>query len=333
MNIDECETEPCQNGARCEDAINDYICYCPPPGPEQLPWGGHDCDITLTGCVDHPCQNDATCIPSLHVDEHRYTCQCPAGFYGDTCDIATTFSISTGTYLVVEVPHSNRTRRQAGDQGSSVQLRFKTTLQDALVFYRGSQEHFFTLELTGGDLVSTAESGDLKLTAHLRGDFSDGLWHEILVSVDEKLILSLLAENKTTVEDGGHNQLLSFQPHGLEKVYIGGVPQEYFNQTGFSGCFEDLSIDSQTVLPQNFTSDVQMGCARTEWCRPDPCSDRGQCVDLWSDYRCECSRPFYGHNCSEGEVSSQISYVIKYVKVSCSSLFFPVVRDTHLAQT
>ncbi|XP_056628217.1 protein crumbs homolog 2b [Triplophysa dalaica] len=305
MNIDECESESCRNGARCEDAINDYVCHCPPPGPEQLPWGGHDCDITLTGCVDHPCQNGATCTPSLHGDEHQYTCQCPAGFYGDACDMSTTFSISAGTHLVVEVPHSNRTRRQAGDQGPSVRLRFRSTLQDAVLFYRGSREHFFRLELIDGDLVSIAESGDLKLVAHLRGDFSDGLWHEVLVRVDEKLILSLLAENKTTVEDGDHNLLLSFQTHGLEKVFIGGVPQEYVNHTGtstgFAGCFEDLLIDSKTVLPQDLTPelDVQMGCERTERCHPDPCSDRGQCVDLWWDYWCECRRPFYGPNCSE----------------------------------
>lgn len=319
MNIDECESEPCRNGARCEDAINDYVCHCPPPGPEQLPWGGHDCDITLTGCVDHPCQNGATCTPSLHRDEHQYTCQCPAGFYGDACDISTTFSISAGTHLMVEVPHSNRTRRQAGDQGPSVRLRFRSTLQDAVVFYRGSREHFFRLELIDGDLVSIAESGDLKLVAHLRGDFSDGLWHEVLVRVDEKLILSLLAENKTTVDDEDHNQLLSFQTQGLEKVFIGGVPQEYVNHTGtstgFAGCFEDLLIDSKTVLPQDLTpkSDVQMGCERTERCHPDPCSDRGQCVDLWWDYWCKCRRPFYGPNCSEGESISEISVTL-YLK-------------------
>ncbi|XP_065104358.1 protein crumbs homolog 2b isoform X1 [Paramisgurnus dabryanus] len=312
INIDECETEPCQNGARCEDAINGYTCYCPSPAPDQLPWGGHDCNITLTGCVNDPCRNGATCIPTLHEDEHRYTCTCPSGFYGDTCEIPTTFSL-TGTYLVVDVLQSNRSRRQAGIQGPSVQLRFRTTLHDVIIFYRGSREHFFTLELSGGNLLSRAESGDLNLTAQLKGDFSDGLWHGVMVSVDEKLILSLIAENKTA-EDKGHNHLLSFQPHGLKKAYIGGVPQENLNKTlsgtGFVGCLEDLLMDSQPVLPHNFETelDVQVGCERTEWCHPDPCSDRGRCVDLWSNYTCECRRPYYGHNCSEEHSSWTFSY-------------------------
>lgn len=28
MDIDECESEPCQNGATCEDRINAYACLC-----------------------------------------------------------------------------------------------------------------------------------------------------------------------------------------------------------------------------------------------------------------------------------------------------------------
>ncbi|XP_059379365.1 protein crumbs homolog 2b [Carassius carassius] len=305
INLDECESNPCQNGGRCEDAINDYSCYCPPAASDQLPWGGHDCDVPLTGCVPDPCLNNATCVPSLHGDQHQHTCRCPSGFNGDTCETSTTFSLTAGGYLVIEVPRINRTRRQAGSQGPSVQLRFRTTLPDLILFCRGSQEHFFILELIGGNLHSRAESGDLKYAVQLSGDFSDGLWHEVSVSVDERLILTSLSDNITKAEDGGHNQLLSFQPHGLEKVYIGGVPQEYLNQTtsrtGFVGCFEDLLVDSQPVLPQRFSMqpDVQMVCEKSDWCGLEPCSERGRCVDLWSDYRCDCRRPFHGHNCSE----------------------------------
>uniref|UniRef100_A0A671S7U1 Protein crumbs homolog 1-like n=1 Tax=Sinocyclocheilus anshuiensis TaxID=1608454 RepID=A0A671S7U1_9TELE len=305
INLDECESEPCQNGGWCEDAINDYMCHCPPPAPDQLPWGGRACDVPLTGCVPDPCQNNATCVPSLHGDQHQHTCRCPSGFHGDTCETSTTFSVTTGGYLVIEVPHINRTRRQAGSQGPSVQLRFRTTLPDLILFFRGSQVHFFILELIGGNLHSRAESGDLKFAVQLSGDFSDALWHEVSVSVDERLILTSLSDDMTRAEDGGHNQLLSFQPHGLEKVYIGGVPQEYLNRTTsrtvFVGCFEDLLVDSQPVLPQSFgpQPDVQMGCQKSDWCGPDPCSESGRCVDLWSDYRCDCRRPFHGHNCSE----------------------------------
>lgn len=37
--IDECASNPCQNGGTCEDRINGYICHCPP---------GEDCDLYLS---------------------------------------------------------------------------------------------------------------------------------------------------------------------------------------------------------------------------------------------------------------------------------------------
>lgn len=307
IDVDECESEPCRNGARCEDGINDYMCYCPHPARDQLPWGGRDCDVVLTGCVSDPCLNSATCWPSLHGEEHRHTCTCPSGYHGDRCETSTTFTMTGGGYVVLEVSHSNRSRRDAGSQAPSVQMRFRTTLPDAILLYRGSQEHFFTLELRGGNLLSRAESGDLRLAVTLTGEFNDGLWHEVSVSVDERLVLTLISENKTA-EDGGHNQLLSFQPKGLEKTHIGGVPQEFLNNTapgtGFVGCLEDLRVDAELVLPRSLSSQyVQMGCERSERCRPDPCSERGHCVDLWTDYMCQCHTPFHGHNCSEGELT------------------------------
>ncbi|XDV49612.1 hypothetical protein PO909_018826 [Leuciscus waleckii] len=312
IDVDECESEPCRNGARCEDGINDYMCYCPHPARDQLPWGGRDCDVELTGCVNDPCLNGATCWPSLHGQEHRHTCTCPSGYHGDRCETSTTFSMTGGGYVVLEVSHSNRSRRDAGSQAPSVQMRFRTTLPDAILLYRGSQEHFFTLELRGGNLLSRAESGDLRLSVMLTGEFSDGLWHEVSVSVDERLVLTLISENKTA-EDGGHNQLLSFQPKGLEKTHIGGVPQEFLNNTasgtGFVGCLEDLRVDAELVLPRSLSSQyVQMGCERSEQCRPDPCSERGHCVDLWTDYMCQCHTPFHGHNCSEEHSSWTFSH-------------------------
>ena len=30
VNINECESEPCQNGGLCLDQVNGYICNCPP---------------------------------------------------------------------------------------------------------------------------------------------------------------------------------------------------------------------------------------------------------------------------------------------------------------
>ncbi|XP_062854371.1 protein crumbs homolog 2b [Trichomycterus rosablanca] len=303
VNIDECKSAPCQNNAVCKDDINNYICLCPDPVPHQLPWGGRNCDVALTGCVSEPCHNGGTCEPSLHGDEHTYTCWCPPGFYGPDCSVSTTFFTSRGAYVVVDAPQS----KSDDTQTPNVTLRFRTTLPDVVLFFRGSAEHFFTLEIEDGNLIATAESGDFKLNVKLNGHFNDGLWHGVTVSVDEKLVLVLLDKNNSRVEDGGHNQLFFLEKHGLEKVYIGGVPVPELlgktkTRTEFVGCIEDLVIDFWVILPQDLSQDqaknIQLGCEKPEWCQPDACSQRGHCVDLWTEYRCDCHRPFYGNICA-----------------------------------
>ncbi|XP_066501005.1 protein crumbs homolog 2b [Hoplias malabaricus] len=302
MNIDECEKNPCQNGATCEDGINEYTCKCPKPVPDQLPWGGRECDVPLTGCMDNPCQNGATCRPSLYGDQHVYSCQCSPGFYGDKCNVPNTFSFSSESYVFLDIPY-NMTHGEIGRYVPHVNMSFRTTLPNVVLFFRGSPEHFISLEINNGNLLAMAESWELKLVVQIPGRFNDGHWHSVSVSVDEKLVV--ISEYKDRVEYGGHNQLLFSSSNGLEKVYIGGVPQEYLGKTksrkGFIGCLEDFLIDDQSVLPQNLPPEqvinIQLGCEKTEWCHADSCSQQGHCVDLWTDYRCDCYRPFYGNIC------------------------------------
>lgn len=306
LNIDECKSAPCQNGGLCEDVINDYVCHCSISVPDQLPWGGRNCDIALTGCVDEPCTNGGTCEPILLGDKHLFRCMCPSGFYGDDCSIPTTFSFSKPAYVVVEIPYN----KTYNSDVTSVSLRFRTTLPDVLLFFRGNPQHFFTLEMNGGNLLATAESGDLKLVVELHGNFNNGLWHAVSVSVDDGLVLSLLYKNYTHIEQKHHNQKLAFPSHCLETVYIGGVPQDYMKKTlmwtGFVGCMEDFVISSQLILPHNFVEEkalyIQLGCEKPEWCHQDSCSHRGHCIDLWTEYKCDCYRPFYGNFCSHGKI-------------------------------
>ncbi|KAG5272096.1 hypothetical protein AALO_G00161610 [Alosa alosa] len=316
VNIDECESQPCQNGGSCEDGVASYTCHCPAAEAGELPWGSHDCDVQLLGCVEHECLNAAACVPWLEGDEHQHTCHCQPGFYDEVCSTPTTFSFSVPGFVLVEVLLPERERRDVGGDGGgggpSVRLRFRTTLPDMTLFYRGDAESYLSLEIVDGGLKAKAASEEIALEAAFPGRVSDGAWRDASVVVGRGLALVLKGpgcdeDGCSTTDDGGGSPDGPFfhHPDSFTHVYIGGAPDEYHKHLekggAFVGCMEDLLIDSNPILPQSLPEDamqdMELGCTKTEWCEEDPCSQRGACVDLWTSYHCDCHRPFYGNSC------------------------------------
>ncbi|KAF7216714.1 protein crumbs homolog 2a [Nothobranchius furzeri] len=311
-DINECASEPCQHGGWCEDGRASYTCHCPEPQPNELPWGGVHCDVKLYGCVDHKCQNGATCLPTLRGGRHDHSCLCPHGFYDEQCSTRTTFSLSTPGFIHIQVTAEERSRREAEHQdhlGLGVQLRFRTTLPNMLLFYRGDVDNYLLLEIFNGGLHAKAFSEESEMDVTIPELASDGEWRDVHVFMDNSsLVLELKGpgchRDSCKVTDGAEEP--PFQPSkAFTNVYIGGAPNELLqlsrSTAGFIGCMEDLMIDSKPILPQALPQDqsYELGCGKTEWCRPDPCHGHGRCVDLWSSYKCSCYRPFHGWSCSE----------------------------------
>ncbi|NXL56514.1 CRUM1 protein, partial [Chordeiles acutipennis] len=310
VNINECEEGPCKNGAVCEDGIADYTCHCA-PSQDGIVWGGKNCSVQLTGCQTHDCQNEALCIPTYQAESHGHLCQCQPGFYDATCSTPTTFSFASRGYLLIELPVNNQSRRDvAGDQLASVSLRFRTTLPSAILFYRGHEAEYLFLELFDGILhagLKKEDVGYLLLLEGLRVD--DGQWHKVEVVLDSSVQLKLWHDSC----DAGVCLQSSPVPHGTALIppaflsmYVGGAEDPMANNTqsqqGFVGCLEDFEVDAEALLPVNLpvdeSSPVKRGCDRTEWCLSQPCFHGGLCVDLWATFRCDCSRPYGGPDCS-----------------------------------
>ncbi|XP_053229434.1 protein crumbs homolog 2 [Podarcis raffonei] len=308
-DIDECEDHPCQNGGACEDGIADYICHCI-LGPNGIAWGGKNCSVELTGCQNHSCQNEALCIPTYQSESHGHLCRCHPGFYGSTCSTPTTFSFTTSVYLFINMTADDKSAREAPEgHQASVALRFRTTLPNAILFYRGQPGEHLLLELSGGLLRVTLLMQDTPLSFTLEAPkVADGHWHKAEVLLQDSLVLKLWHEacaggvclHSSPIGEGAP---ISFLPSFLH-IYIGGVEEDLTpNPTkSFLGCLEDLQIDSKVVLPQEVigqkASGFELGCERTEWCHSQPCSHGGQCIDLWADFRCHCARPYEGRTCA-----------------------------------
>ncbi|XP_069122162.1 uncharacterized protein [Argopecten irradians] len=73
--VDECDSSPC-GGHFCENLLNGYRCEC------KGGYTGDNCEIAPDYCVNHQCENGATCVSG----EWNYTCTCASNFKGALCE-------------------------------------------------------------------------------------------------------------------------------------------------------------------------------------------------------------------------------------------------------
>ncbi|KAG8447867.1 hypothetical protein GDO86_015106 [Hymenochirus boettgeri] len=255
--------------------------------------------------MDHNCQHEAQCIPEYNGTNHSYTCVCHPGFIGEDCSTPTTFSFMSQGYIVYDLS------RDTMNAEKYLAVRFRTLLDDMVLMYRGDQYNFLLVELYQGLLHTLLKTNGTLI--HLVIDnvmANDGHWHRVEISLNSSLTVSLshkecsngLCVRKQYSTDG-YDPLGSFNT-----VFIGGLVKEGLtantqSKRNFTGCLEDLVIDYINQLPQNVGSNVsyamELGCNKTEWCSPNPCNNNAQCVDRWSNFTCECKRPFRGPTCMQ----------------------------------
>lgn len=312
-DVNECYTNPCQNGGICENFPGNYTCHCPPADKEGIFYGGWNCTEVLHGCTDHQCQNNGICIPHLKNGQHGFSCICSPGYTGIHCETITTFSFQGNSFLLLKNPLTDKK-----DFFYNINLRFQTVQPTAFLFHRGEKNTFAKLELLNGYLhLSVQVNNQPQALLHIPHNVSDGEWHSVEVTLSRAVILNLLDSscvesclNKTSAKIDNEQVMFAFQ-----STFLGGLPvgnsnslQNTFNThsaPSFVGCLQDIEIDLNVITPENVSSgsslNVRTGCAKKDWCDPHPCQNRGRCTNLWLSYHCDCYRPYTGPDCATGK--------------------------------
>uniref|UniRef100_A0A2I3MGI0 Protein crumbs homolog 1 n=1 Tax=Papio anubis TaxID=9555 RepID=A0A2I3MGI0_PAPAN len=319
-DVNECSSNPCQNGGTCENLPGNYTCHCPFDNLSRTFYGGRDCSDILLGCTHQQCLNNGICIPHFQDGQHGFSCLCPSGYTGSLCEIATTLSFEGDGFLWVKTG-------SATTKGSvcNIALRFQTVQPVALLLFRGNRDVFVKLELLSGYIhLSIQVNNQPKVLLYISHNTSDGEWHFVEVIFAEAVTLTL-------IDDSCKEKCISKAPSPLESdpsicafqnSFLGGLPVgttsdgvallNFYNipsTPSFVGCLQDIKIDWNHITLENISSgsslNVKAGCVRKDWCESQPCQSRGRCINLWLSYQCDCHRPYKGPNCLRGKFCRQ----------------------------
>uniref|UniRef100_A0A8C7XU15 Neurogenic locus notch homolog protein 1 n=1 Tax=Oryzias sinensis TaxID=183150 RepID=A0A8C7XU15_9TELE len=119
--INECQSQPCQNGGTCIDLINTYKCSCP-RGTQ-----GVHCEMNVDDCnpfndpfTNEPkCFNNGRCVDRIG----GYQCMCPPGYVGERCEGDVNECLSDpcdprGSYNCIQLTNSYRCECRTGYTGT-----------------------------------------------------------------------------------------------------------------------------------------------------------------------------------------------------------------------
>ncbi len=201
----------------------------------------------------------------------------------------------------------------------TIEFQFRTNELNGLILYnRGStsSSDFFAVEILDGYLYVMLDlgSGPTKVKA-TEGKVSDGLPHKVMLDHNGAAGTITVDGQSKTYEVPGESDQLDLQG----SMFVGGIntmdgflniPTSVWSamlRHGYVGCMQDLiinghKIDLAGLGRQQGVEGIKEYCRVMEsMCVSQPCMHRGECVEGWNRYVCDCSTTGYiASTCSKG---------------------------------
>ncbi|XP_072033776.1 uncharacterized protein [Amphiura filiformis] len=305
IDINECSSNPCRNGATCVNGDNQFRCDC------VAGFEGTYCEGNINECVSSPCFNGATC----NNGQNQYTCQCTSGFRGERCDTAVLpcesnpcdnggvcYNGNNGFICVCQEGWTGNTCTQDIDEcvtepcqhgGVCVNGRNQYSCQCLPGFF-GSN-----CQTDENDCVGTpCMNGGVCMDGanHYTCDCMPGFTGQVCdIDVDE--CGSSPCQNGATCYNGENAYYCQCTP-GWQGLTCAQDINECLSSPCQNGgtCMNGRSQFSCECQPGYAGASCQID---TNECLSGPCMNGGMCIDGQNQFTCDCAAGFIGEQCDQ----------------------------------
>uniref|UniRef100_A0A914ED71 Protein crumbs n=1 Tax=Acrobeloides nanus TaxID=290746 RepID=A0A914ED71_9BILA len=283
-NVTSCDE--CVHAQKCLKLDGRWQCIC------QLEYSGSVCDLPIQPCQKLRCANGQVCRLRRTRKGDVPFCGCPPGLSGLDCQTPTIATFKSSSIFIRQTSQMLPNLR-SGSQTYSLELSFRTTVANV---------HFASGETILGQLQFSIGLSQGQLALNLSSNRIYGILDLPLNDADWYTIRFDGHSNGTTVEvieaTSGYllaKRIFPRQPWGIYTTRVGKRDGGGY----MVGCLRDVIVNQQNVdlFDPERSIDVVSGCERREQCAADTCQNSAKCIDLWSEFRCDCLRPFLAPDC------------------------------------